>query len=226
MQIFIAIGQFLSQLTLKYGVIGLGVGAFLESFGIPTASAVIEVTAGLLILSGRATFLQALLVSDLGLVLGSLAAYQIGRGGASFFERWHRHPRNEAEKRSRARQLIKRYGDKSIFFAQFFGPARTWISYPAGAMGMDIKKFTIYTAIGGAIYCAAIITLSVYLTDFIKSRFEEILSWVTTLPAIVGLVLGLILLIFVRKWWRTRIAQTRQLSAVEAENHADADQNG
>ena len=223
MQIFVAIGRFLSQLTLRYGVIGLGVGAFLESFGIPTASAVIEVTAGLLILSGRATFLEALIVADSGLVLGSLAAYHIGRGGASVFERWHRHPRNEAEKRSRARQLIKRYGDKSIFFAQFFGPARTWISYPAGAMGMDIKKFTIYTALGGAIYCGAIITLSIYLTDFIKTRFEEIIRWLTTLPAAIGLISGIILLIFVRKWWRARMAQARKHSAVEAQDHADAD---
>ena len=223
MQIFVAFGRFLSQMTLRYGVIGLAAGAFLESFGIPTAAAVIEVTAGLLILSGRATFLEALIVSDSGLVLGSLAAYHIGRGGASVFERWHRHPRDEAERRSRARQLIKRYGDKSIFFAQFFGPARTWISYPAGAMGMNVKKFTIYTALGGAIYLGAIITLSVYLTDFIKRRFEEIISWVTTLPAAIGLILGIILLIFVRKWWRARIAQARQLSAVETEDHANAD---
>lgn len=223
MQIFVAIGQFLSQLTLRYGVIGLGVGAFLESFGIPTASAVIEVTAGILILSGRTTFLAAVLVSDLGLVLGSLAAYHVGKGGATVFERWHRHPRDEAEKRSRARRLIDRYGDKSIFFAQFFGPARTWIAYPAGAMGMNLKTFTIYTALGGAIYLAAIITLSVYLTDFIKRRFEDILSWITTPPAAIGLVLGIILLIFVRKWWRARMAQTRQLSAVETENHPDPD---
>jgi len=221
--IFAAIGRFLYQFTLRYGVIGLGVGAFLESFGIPTAAAVIDLTAGLLILSGRATFLEALIVSDLGLVLGSLSAYHVGRVGASIFERWHRHPRDEAEQRSRAQRLIQRYGDKSVLFAQLFGPARTWISYPAGAMGMDIKKFTLYTAIGGGIYCGAGITLSLYLTDIVKRRFEEILSWLTTLPALIGLVLGIILLVFVRRWWRARIAQARQLGAVEAEDHANAD---
>src|SRR3989337_1368107 len=159
MQVFVAIGRFLYDLTLRYGVIGLAAGAFLESFGVPTAAVVIDLTAGLLIISGRTTFIEALIVSDLGLVAGSLAAYYIGRAGAGVFEHWHRHPPDEAERRSRARRLIERYGDKAILFGQLFGPARTWISYPAGAMKMDVKKFTLYTALGGAMYCGIVITI-------------------------------------------------------------------
>lgn len=206
MQIFAAIGRFLFNLTLKYGVVGLAAGTFLESFGIPTAAAVLELAAGILILSGRATFIEVLIVADLGLVLGSLAAYQVGRAGKTIFERWHRHPPDEAERQSRARQLIERYGDESILLAQLFGPARTWVSYPAGAMGMNLKKFIIYTAVGGAVYCAAVISLSLHFTKFIQNRFNDIVNWLT-LPVVAGLMLGVVLLFFVHRWWKARVAK-------------------
>lgn len=222
MQIFTIIGRFLSGLS-RYGILGLAAGAFFESFGIPTAAAVIDLTAGLLILSGKATFLEVLIACDIGLVAGSLVAYHIGKAGAKTLERWHRHPRDENAKRTWAHHLIDRYGNKAVLFAQLFGPARTWISYPAGAMRMDLKQFTIYTAIGGGIYLAAIITLSLYLTDIIKRRFEEILRWVATPPVIIGTILGIALIYFVRRWWIARLIQARELDAIETKNHTDAD---
>ncbi len=222
MQIFTAIGRFLYELTLKYGVVGLAAGAGLESFGIPTAAVVIDLTAGILIISGRTTFIEALLVSDLGLVVGSLAAYYVGRAGASVFERYHRHPPDEAERRSRARRLIERYGDEAVLFGQLFGPARTWISYPAGAMGMDVKKFTLYTALGGAAYCAIVITISLYFTNFIKDRYADILGWLT-LPVIAGIIAAIVLLVWLRRWLKRRFAKSRKVGAVETEEHPDAD---
>ena len=206
MQIFVAIGRFLYELTLRYGVIGLAAGAFLESFGIPTAAIVIDLAAGLLIISGRTTFIEAVIVSDVGLVAGSLTAYYIGRAGAGVFERWHRHPPDEAERRSRAQRLIERYGDEAILFAQLFGPARTWISYPAGAMGMNVKKFTLYTAIGGAIYCSIVITISLYFTNFIKARQKEILDQLS-LPVVIGIIATIVLLVWLRKWLKRRFAR-------------------
>ena len=222
MQSLVALGRVLYELTLSYGVIGLAAGAFLESFGVPTAAAVIDLTAGILIISGRTTFVEALIVSDLGLVLGSLASYYVGRAGANVFERFHRHAPDEAERRSRARQLIERYGDKSILWGQLFGPARTWISYPAGAMKMDVKKFTLYTALGGAMYCAIVITISVYATNFVRDRFDVIIGFLT-LRVFVGLGLAIALLIFLRRRLRARFSQARQFGAVETQDHPDAD---
>ncbi|HEB12625.1 MAG TPA: DedA family protein [Actinobacteria bacterium] len=199
MDIFIEIGRFLYDLTLKYGVIGLAIGAFFESLGVPTASAVIDLTSGLLIINKRTTFIEALIVADLGLVAGSLASYYAGRAGASVFERFKKHPATGKNRQSRAQKLIEKYGDKSIFFGQLFGPARTWISFPAGAMGMDVKKFTIYTALGGAIYLGIIISLSIYFTGFITERLDQILAFLS-IRTLLGLVAMIILLIFLRRW--------------------------
>lgn len=198
MTVFEAIGRFLVGITLRYGTIGLAAGAFLESFGIPTASVVIDLTAGALILSGRTTFLKALIVSDLGLTLGSVASYYVGYGGSAAWRRLRRRPQRAEEEKSKARLLLTRYGDIAILFGQLFGPARTWISMPAGAMKVDIKRFTLYTAIGGAAYCSIAIGISLVLTRLIKAQLKNILRFLHV-PVIVGILLAVLLLVTI---WR------------------------
>ena len=87
-----------------------------------------------------------------------------------------------------------KYGEISILFAQLFGPARTWISLPAGAMRLDIKRFILYTAIGGAIYCSIAIGLSLYVTKLIKKEIT-LLTRYLHFPIVVGIILGLAALI-------------------------------
>jgi membrane protein DedA with SNARE-associated domain len=186
---FLAFGRFLYEFTLTYGVIGLACGAYLESLGIPTAAAVIDLTAGLLIINERTTFLKAVIVSDFGLVMGSLTSFYLGRAGSSLARRIRRDETDVQERYSAAQDWLDKYGDKAVLFGQLLGPARTWISYPAGAMGMDVKKFTLYTALGGTVYCTVAITASLFLTDFIRSRWDLIEHSALT-PLLLVLVLA------------------------------------
>jgi len=197
-----SLGHFLYEFTLTYGVIGLGTGAFVESLGVPTASIVIELAAGTLILTGRTTFLEALIVSDLGLTLGSLASYYVGRAGARAVDAFRPKSLEQAE-HSKARAFLMRHGERGILFAQLFGPARTWISLPAGAMKLEIKRFTIYTAIGGAIYCSIAIGISFLVTGLLKKRVEQIFGYLNV-QGLVGLGLGLLALYLVWRYLRKR----------------------
>lgn len=97
-----------------------------------------------------------------------------------------------------AHEWIERYGDKAVLFGQLFGPARTWISYPAGALGMDVKIFALYTAIGGAVYCTAMVTLSFYFTDMIRRNLNTF-TRITAAYLIVTAILGVALLVFLRR---------------------------
>ena len=168
----LTLARWLYQLTLAYGVFGLAGGAFLESLGVPTAAAVIDLTAGMLILNERTTFLEAVLVANTGLVIGSLVSYFLGRTGSSLLARTRSNRRDGRQEKGAGAAWLKKHGPKAIFFAQLFGPTRTRISYPAGAMRMAIKKFTLYTALGGAVYCTIIIAASLFLTDFIRHRID------------------------------------------------------
>ena len=60
----------LNNFIQQHGVWGLGLHVS-ESIGIPFASAVVALTAGSLISSGQASFLQVLLITTAGLTLGS-----------------------------------------------------------------------------------------------------------------------------------------------------------
>jgi membrane protein DedA with SNARE-associated domain len=196
----------LYQFTLAYGVIGLAGGTFLESLGIPMAATVIDLTAGLLIINERTTFLEALIVSDLGLVAGSLVSFYLGRAGSSI-ARYIRRDESETRKRfSAAREGLNNYGDWAVLFGQLFGPARTWISYPAGAMRMDFKKFILYTALGGAAYCAVIIAFSLVFTNFVRSRLGSLKYFAATPLLLIPLLIltMFILLRFVRARKRSR----------------------
>ncbi len=190
--IFSKIGRYFVNLTFKYGVWGLGVGTFFESLGVPSASITLELAAGLLIVSGKTTFLTALLIATTGLTLGSVTSYYIGYFGSKAIDQI----RGEKQKshQSRSRELLMKYGEISILFAQLFGPARTWISLPAGAMRLDIKRFILYTAIGGAIYCSIAIGLSLYVTKLIKKEIT-LLTRYLHFPIVVGIILGLAALI-------------------------------
>jgi membrane protein DedA with SNARE-associated domain len=200
-KILLSIGHFLYGFTLSYGVIGLAVGAFLESLGVPTGAAVIDLTAGLLIINHRASFLGALIVTLTGLVIGSLTSYYLGKAGSKVARYVRRNEKKNREHDSYGRNFIKNHGEKAVLLAQLFGPARTWISYPAGALGMDVKKFTIYTTIGGAIYCTLAIIFSLFCTSLIRSKIasaEHLATSPLVLTPLLLIPIGLLALHFIR----------------------------
>ncbi|HZK25508.1 MAG TPA: VTT domain-containing protein [Oscillospiraceae bacterium] len=139
---------------------------FLESIGIPFASAFVALTAGTIISAGKASFLEVLLITTTGLTLGSIVSYFIGYWGSSVGRLLLKDRKKNAEK-SRFLEHYRRWGEVSILFAQLFGTTRTWASIPAGAMKMKLQRFILYTAIGGTIYCTAAIGFSFVVTKLL-----------------------------------------------------------
>ncbi|NLP36682.1 MAG: hypothetical protein GX357_03420 [Firmicutes bacterium] len=168
--------QQIITLTQNYGVWGLGIGMFLESLGIPFASALLTLTAGTLIASGKATYWEILLITTGGLVLGSIASYCIGYWGGALGRYLHLPIFARSQSRMQLLEKLQAWGELSIIFAQLFGATRTWASIPAGAMRMKLQKFILYTFIGGSIYCALAIAFSIFLTGLVK-RFWTLYRW-------------------------------------------------
>lgn len=80
---------------------------------------------------------------------------------------------------------------------------------------MDIKKFTLYTALGGAVYCAAIITASLFLTDFIRHRadvetFSNMFSWGWALLMAAIVVVWMVAYAMKRRRLRLDLASAKQ----------------
>lgn len=195
-QILRAIGNFFSNLALRYGVLGLAIGMFAESLGLPTASVVLELTAGPLILAGKTSYLEAVIFATIGLTLGSIVSYYMGYFGADLGKKLlNRGGKKAKAQQSRFRKFLKKYGDIGVLFAQLFGPARTWISVPAGALKMDLKKFILYTAIGGTIYCSIAIGFSVVIASALRLLYLRLLNLIH--PFINVLIIATIVIVIV-----------------------------
>jgi membrane protein DedA with SNARE-associated domain len=188
------IAAFFGGLVARYGVLGLAIGMFAESLGIPTASVVLELTAGPMIVAGKTTMLEAVIFATIGLTIGSVVSYYMGYFGVDLGKRiFQRGAETLQREQSGAKDFIQKYGDVGILFAQLFGPARTWISVPAGALRMDIKKFTFYTAVGGAIYCSFAIGVSVALTGTFRALYLHLQHQLNS-PLGAGLIVALAVL--------------------------------
>lgn len=135
----------------RYSYLNFFVGTFLESLGIPFASLPAFTSTGYLISEGKLNIFYAILVGSLGNVLGSSVSYFMGY---SFGKAVRKRSKNHkiAEREEKLQGYIKKHGAKTIFWSQLFGFTRVFISFPAGMLKMDFKKFFFATFTGGMLF--------------------------------------------------------------------------
>lgn len=167
------ISALLGQVVEKYGPLGVAVAMFAESAGVPFASAAVVFTSGSMIFSGKVTFWAVFFSSTAGIILGSVFSYTLGFMSSfagrlikkKLSKRLQKEPRQPKwRSKSKVYSLWERYGSFSVFMAQFWGVTRTFISFPAGAMHMNILVFIVYTALGGALFSLGAIGFSIVFT--------------------------------------------------------------
>ncbi len=132
------------------GLPGLFALMAVESFGIPPVpSEVILPFSGFLVAEGTFSFGPAVAVAVAGGLVGSYAAYAVGR--------WWRHRlvdiglgpiRLEERHLARMDRFFGRYGDATVGLARLAPVIRSYISYPAGTARMGPAKFGVYTVVG------------------------------------------------------------------------------
>jgi membrane protein DedA with SNARE-associated domain len=160
------------NLISRYGAWGVAAAMLAESAGVPFISSVVLLTAGGMILSGRASFSALLLASTAGITLGSAIGYLIGYLGGSVGRvvggYLNRNSGAAAPARSRAFAQVfaymEKYGIYSILIGQLWGVTRTFISFPAGAMKMSLLRFILFTTLGGAVFSLWVIGWSLIFT--------------------------------------------------------------
>lgn len=121
----------------------------LESACLPVPSEVIMPFAGYLAWKGDFSFWPVVLLGTAGNLVGSIAAYEIGRrGGRPFIQKYGKYIFLSRHDLDIADKWFGKYGNASIFFSRLLPVVRTFISLPAGIAGMPFGKFCFYTAAG------------------------------------------------------------------------------
>jgi membrane protein DedA with SNARE-associated domain len=144
-----------------------GVGAFTlaETVVPPIPSEVILPLAGYLAKQGSLNLILTFFTSTLGAYLGALFLYWLGAklGLERSIRGLSKLPLVDREDFERAAGWFRRHGRSSIFFGRLLPGVRSLISLPAGASGMPMATFSLYTVAGSGLWNSALIGLGYLL---------------------------------------------------------------
>jgi membrane-associated protein len=156
-----------THLINTFGLVGMMAVLFAEcglliGFFLPGDSLLF--TAGLLVAGGLVAPLWVLLVLlPVAAVAGNLVGYWIGRkAGPAVFNR----PDSrlfKAEHVERSRAFFERNGARTVLLARFVPVVRTFATVMAGASRMDLRRFALYSVIGGIAWTTAVTLLGYWL---------------------------------------------------------------
>ena len=147
------------------GEVGVGFLVLLESVIPPIPSEIILPAAGALVwfgdLNGPLTFLCA----TIGSVAGALILYWAGHAfGEERTRSWlTKVPLVTGHDIDRADDWFARRGRAAVFFGRLIPGVRSMISLPAGAAGMPLPTFCLYTTLGSAIWNLLLLSAGYYM---------------------------------------------------------------
>jgi membrane protein DedA with SNARE-associated domain len=106
--------------------------------------------------SGLVAYLAVALAGTIGYLIGSIGGWAIGLyGGRPFLEKHGRWFHLNHTRLERAERWFERWEDKAVFLGRVTPVARSFVSIPAGVFETPLRRYTVLTAIGSAIWCFA-----------------------------------------------------------------------
>jgi membrane protein DedA with SNARE-associated domain len=95
------------------------------------------------------TLIGVILAGLLGTMVGSWAAYAVGRGGRlELLERHGGKLHMGPAQIERAERFFQRHGEATVLFGRLIPLLRAFVSLPAGVARMPLGRFTIFSLIG------------------------------------------------------------------------------
>ena len=154
--------------------------------------------------SGWPAYLGVALAGTIGYTLGSILGWAIGfYGGRPYVERHGRWLHLDAAKLARADAWFERHGDAAVLIGRVTPVVRSFVAIPAGIARMPLGPYTLFTALGSAIWCFALAGVGWALGSNWES-FHEGFRFADY--AIAALIVAAVVLLLVRRRKRRRRA--------------------
>lgn len=203
--------QAVVSLVGALGAPGVGIAVAAENLFPPIPSEVILPSAGFAAASGSMGLVSAIVWATIGSVVGALALYALGAwfGRARFYSLASKIPFVKEADIERAEAWFVRRGPLAVLLGRVVPVVRSLISIPAGIERMKLLPFTLYTAIGSALWNSVLIGAGYAL----GANWAIVEEWISRYQLIVFGLAGIALIVWmVRKW---TVRRTRE-SAVKA----------
>ncbi len=120
--------------------------------------------AGYVVWRGDLIFIGVTLAGTFGCRVGSLIDYTIGvYGGRPFLERYRKYILVHESRLDDAERWFDRYGGRAVLICKLLPLTGIYISFLAGIVRMDVKKFSLYTAFGSLLWCLVLVYIGLLL---------------------------------------------------------------
>ncbi len=181
--------QWLVDTIFDLGYPGIFLLMSIESSFIPFPSEIVLIPAGYLASKGEMDMFFTLLAA----IAGSLTGAFINYFGALFIgrkllERYGKYVLIQPEMLDKLDDFFNKHGHISTFTGRLIPGIRQLISIPAGLSKMDLRVFSIYTALGAGIWSAILIVLG-YILGENEALVKTYLSQITIIAIVGSIVL-------------------------------------
>ena len=130
------------------------------------------------------------LAGTVGSWLGATVMYWVSRvAGRPFVVRYGKYFFISMEKIEGAERWAAHYGAMGIFISRLLPVVRHLIGIPAGIVRMNYLKYSIFTIIGSAIWCAVLCWLGVKMGQdeaLMKGEYHRIAIWLAGIMVVLG----------------------------------------
>ena len=163
------ITQLVTNIYVVTGLFGIVLAMALESCCLPIPSEVVMPVAGVMVATHQplpgtnpafplwGNLALVALAGAVGCLVGSIAAYWIGRqGGRPLLLKYGRYVLISEHDAERADHFFQRWGNAAAFFSRLLPVVRTYISLPAGIAEAHFATFCLFTFLGSFPWCLAL----------------------------------------------------------------------
>jgi membrane protein DedA with SNARE-associated domain len=194
-EIFAYLSSFAISTISAFGYFGIFFLMMLESMIIPIPSELVMPFAGFLAAKGEFSFILVIIFSLIGSIFGSLISYYLGKyGGEKAVIKLGRYFFLDETDLKKTEAWFKKSGEKTIFIGRLIPVVRHLISIPAGIGKMNLKKFSVYTVLGAAIWN----TFLAYLGYILGKNWDNVRQFTEPISIVVAAVLvaGIVFFVF------------------------------
>jgi membrane protein DedA with SNARE-associated domain len=184
--------QYLVDTIFEWGYIGIFIMMTIESSFIPFPSEIVLVPAGYLASKGEMSVSLIMLTALAGALLGALINYYLAYSmGRKFLLRYGEYFFIKKSTLLKMEEYFCKHGHISTFTGRLIPGVRQLISIPAGLAKMNITQFSLFTALGAAIWAFILIMLGYFIGEneaLIKIYLQQITITVIIFLVVVGVI--------------------------------------
>jgi membrane protein DedA with SNARE-associated domain len=199
--------EWIIRVIERLGYAGIALLTFLENVFPPVPSEIVIPLAGFVSARGAFDLWLVIIVASIGSLAGATVWYLAGRRiGEKRLRAWvERHGRwltLSTHDVDRAQAWFQRHGGAAVFIGRLIPGVRTFVSLPAGFSAMPVVPFLAYSAVGTALWTAAL----AYAGVILQANFTRVSQYV---DVVANLLFGAMAVMLVRRYvrcWRYRRA--------------------